>query len=64
MYADYFTTLCRTEDDGMVLLLIERDEETVETRPIKTSYSAAAGTAYVSVGDFVKCCLTQTVPLI
>ena len=46
MFADYFTTLCRT-DKGMVLLVIERDDETVDTRPIKTSYSPAAGTSYV-----------------
>lgn len=47
MYADYFTTLCSLKNGkGMVLLMVERDD-TVSTKPIKTSYSAAAGTAYV-----------------
>lgn len=32
---------------GVSLLLIERGEG-LETRPIKTSYSASAGTAYVT----------------
>jgi len=49
MVADYFTTLCRTEKHGPVMLLVERgDGSTVSTKPIKTSYSAAAGTAYVT----------------
>jgi alkylation response protein AidB-like acyl-CoA dehydrogenase len=48
MVADYFTTLARTEKHGPVMLLIARgDGSTVSTKPIKTSYSAAAGTAYV-----------------
>ena len=47
MFADYFTTLCVNKNGGgMLLLLVERDD-TVSTKPIKTSYSAAAGTAYV-----------------
>jgi len=47
MFADYFTTLCVDKGGkGMVLLLVERDES-VSTKPIKTSYSAAAGTSYV-----------------
>eukprot|EP00039_Didymoeca_costata_P004106 m.71359 g.71359 ORF g.71359 m.71359 type:complete len:517 (+) comp12239_c0_seq2:146-1696(+) len=46
MVADYFTTLCNT-DKGPVLLVIERDDDTVDTRAIPTSYSAAAGTSYV-----------------
>ena len=46
MFADYFTTLCNTPS-GMVLLVIERDDDTVDTRAIKTSYSPAAGTSYV-----------------
>lgn len=45
MYADYFSTACKTEK-GMTMLLIERGPG-VETTPIKTSYSATAGTAYV-----------------
>lgn len=46
MYADYFTTGCRTED-GFTVILVERGEG-VETKPIKTSYSPSAGTAYVT----------------
>jgi alkylation response protein AidB-like acyl-CoA dehydrogenase/predicted heme/steroid binding protein len=44
-YADYFTTLCQTPE-GPTMLLVER-EHGVETKEIKTSYSASAGTAYV-----------------
>jgi alkylation response protein AidB-like acyl-CoA dehydrogenase len=33
---------------GISVLLIARDMEGVETRPIKTSYSASAGTALIS----------------
>jgi len=53
MVADYFTTLCKTEQHGSVMLLLERDDDkgTVTTKPIKTSYSAAAGTAYVTIHD-------------
>ncbi|TFK40294.1 acyl-CoA dehydrogenase [Crucibulum laeve] len=46
-FADYFTTGCRTEDGGMVVLVIERGPG-VETKQIKTSYSTAAGTGYVT----------------
>jgi len=46
-FADYFTVGCRTEQGGLVVLLIERGEG-VETKPIKTSYSTAAGTAYIT----------------
>jgi len=46
VFADYFTTGCKTED-GFTVLLIERGEG-VETKAIKTSYSAAAGTAYIT----------------
>eukprot|EP00928_Gymnodinium_smaydae_P098924 TRINITY_DN930_c2_g1_i1.p1 TRINITY_DN930_c2_g1~~TRINITY_DN930_c2_g1_i1.p1 ORF type:complete len:523 (+),score=77.20 TRINITY_DN930_c2_g1_i1:71-1639(+) len=55
MVADYFTTLCRTEKHGPVMLLVERDDEggTVTTKPIKTSYSAAAGTAYVTMHNAI-----------
>ncbi|KAJ7066030.1 acyl-CoA dehydrogenase [Mycena amicta] len=45
-FATYFTVGCRTEM-GMVLLLIERGPG-VKTKPIKTSYSATAGTAFVT----------------
>jgi len=50
MYADYFTTLVQTPM-GPTMMVIERDEdgETCTTRPIKTSYSMAAGTAYVEI---------------
>ncbi|KAH9481569.1 Acyl-CoA dehydrogenase apdG [Psilocybe cubensis] len=46
-FADYFTTGCRSEKGGLNALLIERGPG-VETKPIKTSYSATAGTAYVT----------------
>ncbi|KDQ28823.1 hypothetical protein PLEOSDRAFT_1038031 [Pleurotus ostreatus PC15] len=44
-FADYFTTGCRTET-GFTVILIPRGEG-VSTKPIKTSYSPVAGTAYV-----------------
>jgi len=51
MVADFFTTLARTEAHGPVMLLVERDDDkgSVTTKPIKTSYSAAAATAYVTM---------------
>mmetsp|Transcript_46066 Transcript_46066/g.87891 ORF Transcript_46066/g.87891 Transcript_46066/m.87891 type:complete len:529 (+) Transcript_46066:170-1756(+) len=48
-FADYFTTAVRTGGPGIggiSLLLIERSEG-LTTKPIKTSYSPAAGTSYV-----------------
>jgi alkylation response protein AidB-like acyl-CoA dehydrogenase len=45
-FSDYFTVGCRT-DGGFTVLLVERVEG-VETKAIKTSYSPAAGTAYVT----------------
>ncbi|KAI8992145.1 acyl-CoA dehydrogenase/oxidase [Mycotypha africana] len=45
-WADYFSVAVQTEK-GMSMLLIERSEG-VETKPIKTSYSPSAGTAYVT----------------
>jgi alkylation response protein AidB-like acyl-CoA dehydrogenase len=45
-FADYFTVGCRTED-GFTVILVERGEG-VETKPIKTSYSPTAGTAYIT----------------
>ncbi|KAG0700081.1 acyl-CoA dehydrogenase/oxidase [Suillus ampliporus] len=45
-FSDYFTTLCKT-DAGFVVLLIERSDA-VSTKPLKTSYSATAGTAFVT----------------
>ncbi|OCH95428.1 acyl-CoA dehydrogenase NM domain-like protein [Obba rivulosa] len=44
-FSDYFTVGCKT-DGGLTVLLIERGEG-VETKHIKTSYSATAGTAYI-----------------
>lgn len=46
VFSDYFITGVNT-GKGLSVLLIERGEG-VETKPIKTSYSAAAGTAYVT----------------
>ncbi|KAJ7047841.1 acyl-CoA dehydrogenase/oxidase [Mycena alexandri] len=45
-YADYFTTGCKTET-GFTVILIERSDN-LSTKAIKTSYSATAGTAYVT----------------
>ncbi|OJA17931.1 hypothetical protein AZE42_03489 [Rhizopogon vesiculosus] len=45
-FSDYFTTLCKT-DAGLVVLLIERTDA-VSTKAIKMSYSATAGTAFVT----------------
>jgi alkylation response protein AidB-like acyl-CoA dehydrogenase len=44
--SDYFTTAVRTEK-GFTMLLIPRGEG-VETKAIKTSYSASAGTAFIT----------------
>ncbi|THH28855.1 hypothetical protein EUX98_g5336 [Antrodiella citrinella] len=46
VFADYFTVGCKTED-GFTVILVERSEG-LETKPIKTAYSASAGTAYVT----------------
>ncbi|RPB00229.1 acyl-CoA dehydrogenase NM domain-like protein [Choiromyces venosus 120613-1] len=45
-WADYFTTAVKT-DKGYSVLLVERGEG-VETEQIKTSYSSAAGTAFIT----------------
>lgn len=45
-FADYFSTGVNT-GNGLSMLLIPRGEG-VETKIIKTSYSSAAGTAYIS----------------
>lgn len=45
MFADYFVVGCRTEK-GFSVILVPRGEG-VETKLIKTSYSTAAGTAYI-----------------
>ena len=57
-YADYFTTGCRTEK-GYVVLLIPRGEG-VETKPIKTSYSSTAATAFVTF-DKVRVPIANTI---
>jgi alkylation response protein AidB-like acyl-CoA dehydrogenase len=49
MWCDYFVTGCRTKN-GFSVLLVERGEG-VETKSIKTAYSAAAATTFV---DFDK----------
>lgn len=52
-FADYFVTAVRTGGPGVggvSLLLVERSDG-LETKPIKTSYSASAGTAYVTYDD-------------
>lgn len=49
MWCDYFVTGCKTEK-GFSVLLIPRGEG-VETNLIKTSYSTAAGTAFVEFNN-------------
>ena len=49
VFADYFTVGCKTED-GFTVILVERGPG-VETRPIKTSYSPSAGTAFITFDD-------------
>lgn len=51
MHADYFTVGCRT-DGGLTVFLVPRGEG-VTTKQIKTSYSTAAGTAYIEFKDVV-----------
>lgn len=46
VFCDYFVTGVRT-GNALSVILIERGEG-VETKPIKTSYSPAAGTAYIT----------------
>jgi len=46
-FSDYFMTGVRTSDTGLSMLLIPRTDE-VDTKAIKTSYSASAGTAFVT----------------
>ncbi|KAK7044251.1 hypothetical protein VNI00_007973 [Paramarasmius palmivorus] len=47
-FADYFVTACQNEEEGgIVVLLIERCPG-LETRLIRTSYSTAAGTAFIT----------------
>ncbi|KAN0093234.1 Acyl-CoA dehydrogenase/oxidase, N-terminal and middle domain containing protein [Tylopilus felleus] len=57
-FADYFTVACQT-DNGITVILVERGEG-VDTKPIKTMYSAAAGTAYVTF-DNVKVPVENTI---
>jgi alkylation response protein AidB-like acyl-CoA dehydrogenase len=45
-FADFFTVGCKTED-GFTVILVERGPG-VETKPIKTSYSSTAGTAFIT----------------
>ncbi|KAH7094944.1 acyl-CoA dehydrogenase-like protein [Paraphoma chrysanthemicola] len=49
MFSDYFVTGCRTEK-GFSVIVVPRDD-TVETKIIKTSYSTAAGTAFVEFNN-------------
>lgn len=56
MFCDYFVTGCKTEK-GFSVILVERDDN-VSTKKIKTSYSTAAGTAFVEF-DSVKVPVTN-----
>lgn len=46
VFCDYFVVACQT-DKGLSVLLVER-QDGVETKAIKTSYSPAAGTTYIT----------------
>ncbi len=48
-FSDYFTVACNT-GQGLTVFLVER-QEGVETKPIKTAYSPAAGTAFITFDD-------------
>ena len=52
MFADYFSTLVRTPT-GMSMMVVDRTlgGEHFSTKQIKTSYSAAAGTSYVTMDE-------------
>jgi len=54
MFSDFFTVLAQTVDEngkkGMTMMVAELDD-TIDLKPIKTSYSPAAGTAYVEFTD-------------
>ncbi|KAI0699820.1 acyl-CoA dehydrogenase NM domain-like protein [Cytidiella melzeri] len=45
-FADYFTVGCKT-GSGFTVILVPRSDN-IETKAIKTAYSSAAGTAYVT----------------
>lgn len=51
MFSDYFTVACRT-GKGLTVFLVERSDN-VDTKQIKTSYSTAAGTAYITFDNVV-----------
>ncbi|KAJ6619680.1 acyl-CoA dehydrogenase [Mycena sp. CBHHK59/15] len=46
-WAHYFTVACKTDNGEIIILVVERGEGVV-TKLIKTSYSTAAGTAFVT----------------
>lgn len=48
MYADFFTAACRNEANGAIMALVITRGEGVTTKLIHTSYSATAGTAYIT----------------
>lgn len=49
VFCDYFVVACKS-DKGFTVVLVERDEN-VDTKPIKTSYSPAAGTAFIEFNN-------------
>ena len=56
-FADYFTVGCKTEG-GYTVILVPRSDG-LSTKPIKTAYSATAGTAFVTF-DKVRVPLSNT----
>ncbi|KAI0318100.1 acyl-CoA dehydrogenase [Amylostereum chailletii] len=58
VFADYFTVGCRTGDSYTAILVPRSDE--VSTKPIKTAYSATAGTAFVTF-DKVRVPVSNTI---
>lgn len=50
-FADYFSVAVKDPDSGKMSMLFIPRQDGLETKPIKTSYSPAAGTAYVTFDD-------------
>ncbi|KAF9525679.1 acyl-CoA dehydrogenase/oxidase [Crepidotus variabilis] len=48
MQADYFTTACRNQSNGSIMLMVVERGQGMSTKLIRTSYSTSAGTAFVT----------------
>merc|ERR1712039_1166335 len=49
MFSDYFVVGCKTKK-GFSVILVPKSEE-IEVKPIKTSYSTTAATAYIEFNN-------------